>query len=198
MTPEQFLVEYNKHATNPSDWLARALGNWLSAGKVRDLYEVSTYRGKKMGDFHIGQATGAPYLMLMGYAIECLLKAAIVHKNAISYWKGNEFQKSIYERDIIKHDLVELAKSAEVSLKGNQETMLRGIAEYTIWAGRYPFAKNADKAVMAFAHYKLEDGWPWDWSTLTDRHHEIGEFCSVIIDKIPNSEFFRGFFETKI
>lgn len=131
MTPDEFLAVYNKHATNPSDWLSRALGSWLSAGRVRDLYEVSTYRGQKMGDFHIGQTAGAPYLMLMGYAIECLLKAAIVQKNASLYWKDEVFQKQQYDADIIKHDLVELAKSADVPLIGDQEVMLRGIAEYT-------------------------------------------------------------------
>lgn len=87
---------------------------------------------------HPGANILGPYYMLVGFAIECLLKGIIVangHKviknGRIKFIDGNN-----------QHDLVKLAIKAEINLWEDEETMLKTLTENLEWAGRYPMAQH--------------------------------------------------------
>jgi hypothetical protein len=78
-----------------------------------------------------------PYFMLMGFAIENLLKAGIVLRDSVAL-KSN-FRKDQKFPEILKdHNLTKLAKKAGIQLCTHEEDLLRRLTRHSIWAGRYP------------------------------------------------------------
>ncbi|MBA3699785.1 MAG: hypothetical protein H0W78_13135 [Planctomycetes bacterium] len=189
MNREEFLDMYHAAAVKPEAWLARGMGSFLATKPLRDQYDAACRRAEKLGDFNLGQTLGPTYLMLFGYAFECFLKAAIVHKNCHRYLVNGRIDEKQYA-EIYTHDLLSLWNLSGLALSTDLQKVLQAISEYTIWAGRYPFAKNADKAVAAFSSHKLDDGWPWDWDHMTDKHEMLTDMLCEIASLQPGGEYF--------
>lgn len=82
-----------------------------------------------------------PYFMLLAFAVENFLKAAIVHKNSIRF-KRKFRQDNKFPEELKGHDLIKLAQSANVTFTFEEEDLLRRLTRHAIWAGRYPVPLN--------------------------------------------------------
>ncbi len=71
----------------------------------------------------------AAYKMLMGMSFELLFKAHCVGASI-------EFKST--------HDLVALARMANLSISKDEERVLKVLSEYVIWDGRYPIPKKPE------------------------------------------------------
>ena len=75
--------------------------------------------------------------MLLAYAVENLLKAAIIRKYSYEYKK--QFRKTLkFPKELKCHDLVQLAKKAGLKFTMKEEDLLRRLTRSAIWYGGYP------------------------------------------------------------
>lgn len=74
------------------------------------------------------------YFMLVGYAIENLLKAAITIQNPDLVKKADEFKLD----KLKSHDLVRLCNMCDLELTDNETKLLQRLTDYIIWMGKYP------------------------------------------------------------
>lgn len=77
------------------------------------------------------------YFMLISYAIENLLKAAVIRKKRKEYEKYLK-KESALPRDLKTHDLVLLSQKAGINIDSGQEDLLRRLRRSAEWYGRYP------------------------------------------------------------
>lgn len=85
------------------------------------------------------------HFMLLSFAVENILKAAIVQRNRRQFLldfddvlaAGKNSRKGFPEA-LKSHDLYELATTADLSLKEGEEDLLRRLTRCAEWAGRYP------------------------------------------------------------
>ncbi len=82
----------------------------------------------------VEQRVHGVYMMLAAYALENVLKAIIVGKNAA------DFGATVHAIPgaIKTHDLKALAKSADVKVTDAGTELLARLAHYAVWAARYP------------------------------------------------------------
>ena len=78
-----------------------------------------------------------PYFMLMGFAIENILKAGIVFRDSTEL-KLNFGATRKFPGILKDHDLPKLAKKAGIRLGTDEEDLLRRLTRHSVWAGRYP------------------------------------------------------------
>ena len=71
----------------------------------------------------------ATYKMLMGISFELLFKAHCIGS-------GTEFNST--------HNLVALAKTADLPTSKSENKILQVLSEYVIWGGRYPTPKKPE------------------------------------------------------
>ena len=84
-----------------------------------------------------GRDLKGPCFMLMSFAVENLLKAAIVRDKGLCFKR--KFEESQRFPDKLKeHDLVKLAKMAKLRFNIKEEDLLRRLSRNAIWKGRYP------------------------------------------------------------
>ncbi len=101
--------------------------------------ELEGKTNKHIPDYYIG-----PYFMLIAFALENLLKAAIIRGNSYEY-KMN-FRRSLsFPKELKKHDLVYLAKKVEIRFTMEEEDLLRRLTRSAIWYGRYPIPLDYKK-----------------------------------------------------
>ena len=122
-------------------WIRKAKDLLESANliepKVVELWE--NYRGNLNGETqeHMPDHYIGTYFMLIAFAVENLLKASIISVNSINYKR--EFTETFkFPKDLQSHDLVKLAKKAEVGFSRDEEDLLRRLTRSAIWFGRYP------------------------------------------------------------
>lgn len=122
-------------------WIAKARDLYESARKLEPAMEKvwDSYRlsAKNLGgqlepDHYIG-----PYFMLMAFAVENLLKAAAISRNRLKYEMSFRLTGK-FPSELQKHDLVKLGQSLNLTVKLEEEDLLRRLTRGAIWFGRYP------------------------------------------------------------
>lgn len=78
-----------------------------------------------------------PYFMLMAFAVENILKAALVRAESSNLAERFE-QNSKFPKELKGHDLLILAKAARITIGFENEDLLRRLTRNAIWSGRYP------------------------------------------------------------
>jgi hypothetical protein len=122
-----------RRARVPTYWLNKSRDLYAAAGAL--WYCQNKSRSSKVAKslgftsgFNMDIATHAVYWMLCGMAVELALKAVAVSKG---------------KKPVTTHDLVELAKHANVTLFTRHETkVLAFLTEAIYWGGRYPVPKK--------------------------------------------------------
>ena len=102
----------------------------------------------------------AIHFMLVAFAIENILKAALVRQN---YWQyREEFEKTgQLPKALRKHELFKLAKQIGLHLSDEQEDLLRRLARAATWAGRYPLPVEFQATASG---EEFDDGKVWSVS----------------------------------
>jgi hypothetical protein len=77
------------------------------------------------------------YLMLLGFAIENILKAGIVKKNATSFHES-ALSHARLPSELVNHNLTRLAELACSDLAPDDIRLLKKLETNLRWAGRYP------------------------------------------------------------
>lgn len=90
-----------------------------------------------------------PYFMLVGYAIENLLKAAIVRKKALDFKQKFRLNQNYFPSELKDHKLVVLAGKADFTFSLEEEDLLRRLTRHAIWAGRYPVPLQYNKTALS-------------------------------------------------
>ncbi|MBA4159739.1 MAG: hypothetical protein H0X65_20025 [Gemmatimonadetes bacterium] len=91
------------------------------------------------------------YFMLVAYAMENYLKAALVQRHART-WKPEVERSGKLPQALKNHDLVELAQQVGFTLDLPEEDLLRRLERCSVWFGRYPIPLNArDLGPRAFS-----------------------------------------------
>ncbi|MCH8295797.1 hypothetical protein IH992_32360 [Candidatus Poribacteria bacterium] len=103
--------------------------------------------GKELED-HLDARLFIPYFLLIGYAIENLLKANLMVQHP-EYFKPNA--KMV---DIRSHNLVSLCKRCNISIDTEETNLLEKLTRYIEWEGKYPIPLEADKSLPR----KRDDG----------------------------------------
>lgn len=81
------------------------------------------------------------YLMLMAYALENYFKAILIHHNIDSLRGRLLSDLPCYIRS---HNLVSLAREANIQLNTSEEELLCRLSRYSTWAARYPVPTDSD------------------------------------------------------
>ena len=149
---------FNKTGKSTALWLYQS----------RELYRSSLHlmgeRERKWNEItHLLQAPIA--LMLGAYAIETLLKMVIVGAYCEKYGINTESRRA---KDFLptSHDLVALAKEANLRVNGDDRRLLGDLSRYSLWAGRYPIPLYSNGYTGPALFEAVEPG-PADVS----RHH---------------------------
>jgi hypothetical protein len=97
-----------------------------------------TLEGQQLLD-HWDQQLISVYFLLMGYAIENLLKAILMVQHP-EYFRSD--QKMV---DIRSHNLVDLCRRCNLELHQEEENLLNKLTAYVEWRGKYPVPLVSDK-----------------------------------------------------
>lgn len=153
-SPEE---KYNKQPI-PSEWLPtlKIISDEKNARWQEWLMQAESFKSSAIIVFnHLlenPKKETTPYIhyyhriamMLMGYAIELLLKTILIKQS-----KANQET----------HDLIELTKSASVKLNQEEVACLANFTQWVIWAGKYPTPKvYADLARASMKSSDLQEG----------------------------------------
>lgn len=141
-------------------WVGSAYTLRLSAQALWKIYDSEIQRAREMGDKAVGQSFEIEHettaMMLMGMALEALLKGCLVAKNP-SLVKSREIDKKLKT-----HDLVRLFWDAGIALNEQERRFCATLTTYIVWLGRYPIPVEAGKVpVTLFAT-------PNRWQTFSD------------------------------
>jgi hypothetical protein len=108
------------------------------------IWERSFYTRLRSGQLRMPMAL-CVNAMLLGYAIECALKALWVRKGNALVKDG----KFLGVKRTRNHDLVQLAAAVGFQLDSSEQRVLLHFSKAAMFAGRYPIAKSAG-AMMPF------------------------------------------------
>lgn len=88
-----------------------------------------------------GRNISGIYFMLMGFAVENLLKAAVIRDKGLCF--RNRFKEDeVFPDKLHTHKLVDLAKKAQLQFDRKEEDLLRRLTRNATWQGRYPVPLN--------------------------------------------------------
>ena len=90
-------------------------------------------------------------LLLLGYAVENLLKGYLIYKflkkgDIPEHADLTFLEKKVWETKKT-HDLVILAKNCKLDFTGRELNHMKKLAKYTTWKGRYHIPKDSDGIV---------------------------------------------------
>jgi len=136
---------YANEVLNPKLWIASAEDLFATARliepELRLRWRSIAERSKRAQPITIH----AVYILLIGFAVENLLKSRIV-----------KFDRKAWRRKILEsgklpeefkgnHDLLRLARRARLRLRREDEETMRRLTRFTRWAGRYPVPGDSAK-----------------------------------------------------
>lgn len=146
---------YGKRIGNVGGWCASAEDLLFAATALRP--KLTQY-WRRVAALHEGPRRRFPknnphrvYFMLIAFALENLLKAAVVRNNASSYAQAQRLPKSLNE-----HDLVVLARRAGLRLNQPDRELLERLTRDAKWFGRYPVPVEP-LALRAHISYGADD-----------------------------------------
>lgn len=90
-------------------------------------------------------------IMLLGFSLENHFKGLWVLQNPDKAKGVDEFPKEFNRAGGGGHDLTKWAEAAKIELDEKEKGLLRLLTQVTLWRGRYPMAKNADRNAEAWA-----------------------------------------------
>lgn len=134
---------YRSDAFRDYKWLqnARALMACAKALEplLEDIWEShrAIFRDKRAGHRLKPNVVNGPYFMLVAFAIENLLKARIVTKNAMAFREQFDLDNR-FPKVLKGHNLYDLALRAGIEITKQEEDLLRRLTRNATWAGRYP------------------------------------------------------------
>ena len=135
--PKNFANEkYRTACNNPFLWLVKAREVRRAANLVWDQFQSELVGYACGGEDSNEPFTGSVAMMLYGFTVENLLKAALVAKGVAVLPNGNFSKKS--------HALEDLADELSVSLDANERELLERLENFLEWGGRYPIPLYAD------------------------------------------------------
>jgi hypothetical protein len=137
LPPALWQQAFESTGNNPLSWRHSAENLLTGARAVR----------KEVRDFgRMMHSLAAVEALLLGFAIECLLKAIYINGGNTLVKQG----KYVHVRNAADHDLIQLAAAAGVSLTTTERRVLRKLTPFILFAGRYPIPKEANsmKPVM--------------------------------------------------
>jgi hypothetical protein len=105
--------------------------------------------GQELIDYRDGGLISV-YFLLIGYAIENLLKGILMIKHP-EYFKPD--QKIV---DIQSHDLVGLTKRCKIVLQQEETVLLTKLTTYVVWQGKYAIPLRSDEM---FGEMKPDGTW---------------------------------------
>jgi hypothetical protein len=140
------IVAYEEDDTPPDIHLFNKVGKsadlWLY--QSRELYRSAFYLVEERKRNDCTHLLHAPIALMLGaYAVETLLKMAIITAHCDEH--GYTFDSRRADQFLPKtHDLVALTKQAKLRVNENDRRLLRDLAKYSVWAGRYPIPLASD------------------------------------------------------
>ncbi len=148
--------QFEAGARYPISWKSVSLTLKHAADRLYDLYHDATIRfleelvkservegsrileGQELEDYRDGQLISV-YFLLMGYAIENLLKAILMIQHP-EYFKPD--QKLV---DIQSHDLAGLCSRCKIDVQQDETNLLKKLTTYILWQGKYPIPLELEK-----------------------------------------------------
>jgi|GEM_PF-2705148 len=131
---EEYKKDFDSYGNWPVSWYETS-EELAAATKLLEQPVIDYFEDNRDSD-HPGRLILAPYYMMSGYLLECLLKGILV---ATGY-KCVEDGK--FTKQVNGHTLIDLAKKAKISFTPPEELILKLLSAHTVWAGRYPIPKN--------------------------------------------------------
>jgi hypothetical protein len=143
-----------------SQWIGQA-GEHLYAAQILlpHVQQRDAEIHRLMESRHSGTVLMSPSLTGI-YFLHCAFSVENAFKGVIAAERAVEIESEIRKTNkipklLLSHDLVSLAKKADLSIGTDEEFMLTFLSRYGIWAGRYPLpVRNDDNALTD----KLTDG----------------------------------------
>jgi hypothetical protein len=151
--------------TDAERWLSRARGLVMAAEEVEPSVRrfwrgfQATKNTARQLQLATGPSTHMAYFMLMGFAAENYLKGLLVAKDSKQIRQEAIKGKRHLVKALGGHDLVEVARKADLEISDSEEELLFRLTTNIEWFGRYPFALTGDRQ-RAFPTFP--DGSPRD------------------------------------
>jgi hypothetical protein len=122
-------------------WIDKAKDLYVSAKKLEPeivrLWQTYQEHVKDTSVALVPDHYHGPYFMLLAFAVENLLKAAIIKHHGLDYRMAFR-ERPKFPEQLKKHDLIELSKDAQLVIADDEEDLLRRLTRSAIWFGRYP------------------------------------------------------------
>ena len=115
------------------------------------------------------------YLMLMGFALENLLKGLLVSSSPDQYVRKDD---KLFDWGKDGHNLVKLAQWAGLELSETEVDICRRLSRFSTWAGRYWFPRSVKEVGEGFSPVFQMDA---DDRNVAERLYE--EWCGLLIPK---------------
>jgi hypothetical protein len=127
-----FRAHYRIKLLKPSAWKEKA--EELIA--VAESIEPAIDEHSETPPFH---ALNAAYLMLVSFAVENLLKGALVARNRDRYKKDMlQTLQRRFPEELKKHDLLELSEMLGLVFTEEETRLAQRLSHAATWSGRYP------------------------------------------------------------
>ena len=146
-TCDDLVAEFSDAAADPERWIESARELYAAANPLEPLVrnQSQNHLANILDDtnYSLGEDLRPGYLMLIGFAAENLLKAAIVKSDPETIRDRAEKRGGI-PKELRTHDLYKLAISAGLKPSELMEMRLRRFARIASWSGRYPLPSKAE------------------------------------------------------
>ena len=133
---DYWLPLFERAAKEPTLWVGKSRSLVKASRLLRpqiDHFFASASASKAGDPVHDGHDLAPVFMMLVAFAAENLLKGILIARHPrrvtpakLTKWEGGG------------HDLVELAKTAKVTLTPDERTLLLTLSVHAEWLGRYP------------------------------------------------------------
>jgi len=136
---ERFRRMFREGGGDPSSWLYNAEALIRAA---RSLLPMMDADHRKLADPTVTTGFEAPiapiYMLLVGLAIENLLKGIYVARNPTTCSSDR------LPRELTQHKTIEFCERLGLSISQAEGLLLERIETFVVWAGRYPIPRSLD------------------------------------------------------
>jgi hypothetical protein len=158
LQPHQLLqtIQFSERLVETGLWIQIARDLEAAAAvlepEIQQYWAEVKVENRRVVDAPLRSCVQAQYLMLMAYALENYFKAILIHRNIDSLrgWLLSDLPCYIKS-----HNLVGLAREANIQLNTSEEELLCRLTRYSMWAARYPVPTDSDSLK---AEKELSDG----------------------------------------